>query len=325
VLILKFREKYKWQGPLASGPRRPKAACPGQHASTQVWQYRDGSATAYHLAPTLSADHCHLPSTCPHARRRPYPLPCRSRSSFEHFHSHTLSRLCSISWHATPITEPPASPQLIIAVLVCTRRLWVGVPSLSRHTQREDLEALLRHPHYPPWAPSINNPHQPSSGPVDPGNSFAWAPCYSSTSSLTTSTPPPVQHRCSPPADHHRYGATAVVSLFLSRRLNRAPPHPGLLWVPPPTPSPPTMVGIRPASHRRGKGGSPVSAFGRKAHVGWAAMAEQASGQLGLAHSISALSLFSFGFNSKFNSNLVWTLEIHRDLNKFDKIINSIP
>jgi hypothetical protein len=32
-------------------------------------------------------------------------------------------------------------------------------------------------------APPIDNPHQPSSGPADPGNNFTPAPCYSSTSS----------------------------------------------------------------------------------------------------------------------------------------------
>jgi hypothetical protein len=36
VLISKFREKFKWEGPLASGPRRPMTACPGQRAPTHV-------------------------------------------------------------------------------------------------------------------------------------------------------------------------------------------------------------------------------------------------------------------------------------------------
>jgi hypothetical protein len=59
--------------------------------------------------------------------------------------------------------------------------------------------------------PPINSPHQPSSGPVDPGNSFARAPCYSLTSFPSTSTPPPVQRRCfpadrAPPPWRHRYG-----------------------------------------------------------------------------------------------------------------------
>jgi hypothetical protein len=294
VLIFKFREKFKWHGLLASGPRQPIVMCPGQCAPMRTRRHRGGSATARHLMPTLLADHYHLPSMCAHAHRRPYPLPCRSCSSFEHFHSRMLVQLCSLSVHIAPTAESPASPHLSTAVLVRTHCLWVGVPSLSHHMQREVPGAPLHHPLHPPWAPPIDNPHQPSFGLADQSNSFTRAPLSSSTSSPTTSTPPPVQHRRSPLVDHHCRGATTVVSLFLS---------------------------LSPA----GKGADPCLSLRPKGPRGLGRHDQAGQWPIGLSPFQQCPFTFSFEFNSKLNSNLVWTLEIYRDLNKFDKIINSIP
>jgi hypothetical protein len=321
---LKFREKFKWQGPLASGPQRPMATCPGPRVPTRMWQHHSGSATGHHLAPTLSAHHYHLPSTCAHACRYPDPLPCRCHSLFEHFHSHKLVSLCSMSHHTTPTAEPPASPHPSIAVLVCTGRLRVRVPSSSRHTQREGPGAPLCHPLHLPWAPPINNPHWPSSGPVNPSNSFSRPPRYSSTSSPTTSTPTPVQHRRSPPIDHHHCGAAAVVSLFLSHRPNWASPHPACSGYhhPPLADDDGRYLASEPPT---GKGGIPCLSLRPKGPRGLGLRGRVGQWPIGLSPLQKCPFTFSFIFNSKLNSDLVWTLELHRDLNKFDKIINSIP
>jgi hypothetical protein len=52
-----YEKIRKVAGPLASGPRRPMAACAGQRVTTHAWRCHGGSATTRHLTPMLSVGH----------------------------------------------------------------------------------------------------------------------------------------------------------------------------------------------------------------------------------------------------------------------------
>jgi hypothetical protein len=82
----KFNSCEKWvlqQGPLASSPRWPMVVCPGQRTPTGAWRCHGGSATTRHFASMLSADRCHLSSTCTMLTVA-LSSPLSSHSSFEH-------------------------------------------------------------------------------------------------------------------------------------------------------------------------------------------------------------------------------------------------
>jgi hypothetical protein len=64
-----LKNSEKRQDLLASGPRRPKDACPGQRAPTCVRRHRGGSVTTRYLAPALSTAR-HLCSTRSPCSRR---------------------------------------------------------------------------------------------------------------------------------------------------------------------------------------------------------------------------------------------------------------
>jgi hypothetical protein len=95
-------------GPLASGPRWPKATCPGQRAPPRVRRHRGGSVTTRHLTLALSTAR-HLRSTCSPCSRRlhmlaaplsriaatPRPVPLLFLSSRQ-----APTPLCSASHHA---------------------------------------------------------------------------------------------------------------------------------------------------------------------------------------------------------------------------------
>jgi hypothetical protein len=99
------------------------------------------------------------------------------------------------------------------------------------------------------------------------------------------------------------------------------PPHHGLS--PRPLPDRPTAGRNQPANRRRGKG---EKSLGFACSTSWAERPKLAG--LGFCRCSPKQQCgfwFSIRINSYFNSNLVWTSEIHRNLIKLDKIINSIP
>jgi hypothetical protein len=135
VLILKFREKFKWQGPLASGPRRPMATCPGQHAHGLAAKPRWlAPGAAGHRVPPAPPGHMRFlaflsPRSVASSRRKSLLLPLRPISARSSVHALLLgaerrrrleplyrtssrqdSPSCATNLHQVgPVIEPPSS------------------------------------------------------------------------------------------------------------------------------------------------------------------------------------------------------------------------
>jgi hypothetical protein len=117
-----------------------RAACADVEAATPRWH-------GHRLPPRA------------HTHRRPYPLPCRSRSSFEHFHSHALVRLCSLCHHAAPSHRH--HPTSVVPLTVCRAASGVHHMGAARSCCCLPDSSSLRSPlltcHRPPPPSELHN------------------------------------------------------------------------------------------------------------------------------------------------------------------------
>jgi hypothetical protein len=114
----------------------------------------------------------------------------------------------------------------------------------------------------------------------------------------------------------------SLVSLPSSPNPQRSPHHRGLLLDRWPHDHRPSVGFCRQATGATGGERSPALGLRPKGPCGLGHRGRAGQWPIGLSPFQQCPFTFSFGFNSKLNSNLVWTLEIKRGLNKFDKIIN---
>jgi hypothetical protein len=162
-----------WQGPLASGPQRLVAVCPGQHAPTRVRRHCGGLVTARHLAPALLTAH-RLCSTR---------SPCSSRL---HVRAMPLSRVAATQKPCSPPLprQPPSSRPSLLSSLFAS--------ATTAHIADRTNHCCCRRPRAPKPCHHIVLLSareavglRPSSGQATNSPSSAWVPPSSPTGEPT--------------------------------------------------------------------------------------------------------------------------------------------